>query len=63
MSKSKKTKKKSKKKANIVIKKERRQVIRPFFETHMYRLRNLGIAVCVIAVMLGGFVFLMITSL
>ena len=57
MSKDKKTKRKKKKKKNIVMKKERQPVIRPFFEQNIYRLRNLGITVLVLAVMLGIFVF------
>ena len=57
MSKDKKTKRRKKKKKNIVMKKERQPVIRPFFEQNIYRLRNLGITVLVLAVMLGIFVF------
>lgn len=54
MSKNQKAKRRKKKKTNIVMPKERKPVIQPFLEENMYRLRNLGIAVLVLAVMLGG---------
>ena len=57
MSKNKKTKRRKKRKSNIVLPKERKPVIGPFFERNWYRLRNLGIAAIVLAVMLGGVVF------
>ena len=57
MSKNKKTKRRKKRKSNIVLPKERKPVIGPFFERNWYRLRNLGIAAIVLAVMLGCVVF------
>ena len=53
MGKNKKVKRRKKKKTNIVIQRERRKVIRPFFERYLYGLRKLGIAVCVVAALLG----------
>jgi len=56
LSKKKKTGRK-KKKAYMSVKKERQPIIGPFLERNGYLMRNLGIAVLVVAVMLGAFTF------
>lgn len=56
MSKKKKTERK-KKKTYTKVKRERKPIVGPFLERNGYLMRNLGIAVLIVAVMLGVFTF------